>query len=246
MQARKIRAQELCQQFRSAARDVDDHISRLDIALLSLVDCTFLPYGSSSLLDPSSLREDAIVDDILNLLARLPPTPLLLETTTSSPYLPELSKTYLLRPEAPVVWENLKIVLHISTPVVLLALLISVGCKFHKEWEMYGEEALRELVNTFIKLLEVASRMSSPTDSTADGEAWLIVQSCLWVSWQRCAMILRWYLLGLHLKGGFDNQLQGSFSLRQYQNAASVHYDVPQYMCRWAFRLLQSDRSSVC
>lgn len=67
-------------------------------------------------------------------------------------------------------------------------------------------------------------------------------------------MLVRWYMLGLHLERGFA-EINDGFSLRQYTRSgveARAHdqgllfYEVPQYMCKWAFRLLRSDRSAVC
>jgi hypothetical protein len=219
-----------------------------------LFGCGFPQYKPDIPSSYTSGTEDAIVDHTCSLLSRLPPIPLPLVDAEFSPHLTRISQHYLLRPEAPGEWSNLKVVPHISTPVVLLALVITAATNYHKEWELEGIGSLRALINTFIEFLEVCSTLSSTETSTANAEAWMIVRSYLWVSWQRCTMLVRWYMLGLHLERGFA-EINDGFSLRQYTHSgveARAHdqgllfYEVPQYMCKWAFRLLRSDRSAVC
>ncbi|KAF2102699.1 hypothetical protein NA57DRAFT_71686 [Rhizodiscina lignyota] len=256
-QARQARAKQICQQYHSAACDSDDHVTRLDVKISGLLTCAFPKYKPDIFPDYHSDTEDNIVNLACDILSRLPPIPLPLGNVTSSSLLAVISAQYLLYPDTPAEWGNLKVVPHFSTPVILLALLISAARTCHKQWEMFGLEPLREIANTFIELLEVSTSLSSNVSYTAEAEAWLIVRSLLWVSWQRYTMLFRWYILGLHLQEGFDSQKDVAFSLRQYydigdtlneidQDWGIAEDEVPQYVCKWAFRLLRSDRSAAC
>jgi hypothetical protein len=140
--------------------------------------------------------------------------------------------------------------------VYLLALIISAAVLLHGDWELEGIDALRELPNTFIELLEVCSMLSSTSVTADETEAWLVVQSILWSSWQRCTMLVRLFHFGLHIERGFTLTYNG-FSFRQYTGWKDVRtgalhetllalHDVPQYMCKWALRQLQSNRSAIC
>lgn len=257
--ARQLSAERLCQQYHSAARDLRNHHSRLDLEISHLLKCDFPQYKPESYSEYESLTENEIVEKTCKLLSRLPSIPLPLGNVTSSPNFPDLSSEYLIQPDAPGRWSNLKAVPYISTTVILLALLIISSRTLYQHddaWELVAYESLREIPNTFIELLETSASLSTYAIFTADAQAWLVVQSFLWVSWQRYIMLFRWYVLGLHLQGGFDSQIHAAFSLRQYgdykepreeieQDLDSAH-ELPQYMCQWAFRLLQSDRSAVC
>lgn len=245
-----------CQQYHSAARDLRNHKSALDLETSHLFRCEFPQYKPEAYSEYTSLTEDGIVEKTCQLLSRLPSIPLPLGNVTSSPIFRGLSPEYLIQPDTPGSWSNLKAVPYISTTVILLALLITSAHTLHGDWELISYEALRKIPNTFIELLETSVSLSTCAASTADAHAWLVVQSFLWVSWQRYIMLFRWYVLGLHLREGFDPQIQAAFSLRQYsdfkepgeeseQDLDAAH-ELPQYMCKWAFRLLESDRSAVC
>ena len=256
VQARQLSAQRFCQKYHSAARDLRNHKSALDLETSHLLRCVFPEYKPEAYTEYKSLTEDRIVEETCKLLSRLPSIPLPLGNLMSSPAFRSISPEYLIQPNTPGSWSNLKVVPYISTTVILLALLITSARTLHKDWELTSYEALREIPNTFIELLETSASPSTCATSAADAHAWLVVQSFLWVSWQRYIMLLRWYVLGMHLQEGFDPQLEAAFSLRQYSNFRepgeeierdmdSAH-ELPQYMCKWAFRLLRSDRSGVC
>ena len=74
-----------------------------------------------------------------------------------SPALKRISEGYLLHPKDPREWCKLRAVSHIPTVVFLLALIIAAAMLLHREWELEGIGTLRELLNTFIELLEVCS-----------------------------------------------------------------------------------------
>lgn len=256
VQARLLSAQHFCQQFHSAARNLGNHNSALDLETSRLLRCKFPQYKPDAHPDYESLTEDGMVEETCKLLSRLPSIPLPIGNVTSSPIFRGISPEYLILPDTLGRWSNLQVVRYISTTVILLALLITSARTVHKGWELVQFEALREIPNTFIELLETSASLSTCASSAADVQAWLVVQSSLWVSWQRYTMLFRWYVLGLHLQEGFDPQIGAAFSLRQYsdfkesgeeieQVLDSVH-ELPQYMCKWAFRLLRSDRSAVC
>ncbi|ERF68612.1 hypothetical protein EPUS_07173 [Endocarpon pusillum Z07020] len=256
VQARQLSAQHTCQQYHSAGRDLRNHNVRLDLESSHLLQCHFPQYKTEAYPEYRSLTEDDIVEKTCKLLCRLPSIPLPLGNVTSSLIFRSISPEYLVQPDTPARWSNLKAVPYISTMVILLALLIISARTYHESWELISYEALREIPNTFIELLETSASLSTCATSAADAQAWMVVQSFLWASWQRYIMLFRWYVLGLHLQKGFDPQIMTAFSLRQYsdfkepgeeieQGLDSAH-ECPQYMCKWAFRLLQSDRSAVC
>lgn len=256
VQARQLSAQHFCQNFHSAARELRNHKSALDLETSHLFICGFPRYKPEAYPEYNSVTEDDIVEKTCKLLSRLPSIPLPLGNVTSSPIFRGLSPEYLIHPDTPGSWSNLKAVPYISTTVILLALLITSARTLHRSLELESYEAIRGIPNTFIELLETSVSLSKCAASTADAQAWLVVQSFLWVSWQRYIMLFRWYVLGLHLQQGFDRLIQTAFSLRQYtdfkepgeeiEHELDAAHEVPQYMCKWAFRLLGSDRSAVC
>lgn len=259
VQARQFEAERLCQQYHSAARDSRNHISELDLEISHLVDCKFPQYKPDAYPEYENLTENIIVEKTCKLLSRLSSIPLPLGNVTSSQVFGGLSPEYLITPDASGKWSNLKAVPYISTTVILLALLITSDRTLHQHtenWSLMDTVALGEVPNTFIELLETSASLLTDTTPIADAQVWLVVQSFLWVSWQRYIMLFRWYVLGLHLQGGFDPQINSALSLRQYSNleepGAKIEqdlnfaYELPQYMCKWAFHLLRSDRSAVC
>lgn len=256
IQARQLSAQHFCQQYHSAARDLRNHKSALDLETSHLFRCEFPQYKPEAYSEYTSLTEDSIVEKTCKLLSRLPSIPLPLGNVTSSSVFRGISPEYLIQLDMPGRWSNLKAVPYIGTTVILLALLITSAHTLHGDWDLISVEALREIPNTFIELLETSVSLSLCSASTADAQAWLVMQSFLWVSWQRYIMLFRWHVLGLHLREGFDPQIQAAFSLRQYsdfkepgeeieQDLDAAH-ELPQYMCKWAFRMLGFDRSAVC
>ncbi|KAF7508184.1 hypothetical protein GJ744_009481 [Endocarpon pusillum] len=212
VQARQLSAQNFCQQYHSAGRDLRNHILE-----------AYPEYHS--------LTEDDIVKKTCKLLCRLPSIPLPLGNVSSSLIFRSISPEYLVQPDTPARWSNLKAVPYISTTVILLALLIISARTYHESWELISYAALREIPNTFIELLETSASLSTCATSAADAQAWMVVQSFLWVSWQRYIMLFR-----------CDFKEPGE---EIEQDLDSAH-ECPQYMCKWAFRLLQSDRSAVC
>jgi len=197
------RAEEICRKYHLASLDQNHHIDKLDEAVSELFRCSFPPYKPDFLPEYSSQTEDRLVQHACNLLVRLPRIPLPFGEVEDSPALKRISESYLLHSEGPREWRNLRAVSRIPTVVALLALIIVAAMLVHKEWELEGIGTLRELVNTFVELLEVCPALTSTAVSKAESEAWLVVQSTLWISWQRCTMLVRWFIFGLHIEKRF-------------------------------------------
>lgn len=253
---RRIQAEEMCRRYHLSALDPTDHVERLEKSISDILRCSFPPYRPKFLWDYTSETEDRLVKHAFNLLSRLPRIPLPLVEVGHSASLSCISEGYLLFPNEPREWENLLVVAHVPDMAVLLALIISARDLLHRDWELQGMGGLRDTINTLIELLDVCSSLSSTAVSAVELEAWLVVKSMLWSSWQRCTMLIRWFILGLHIESGFKKMLDG-FSFRQYtggdqktrdaqHNSLVAIHDVPQYMCMWALRQLQSDRSAIC
>ena len=223
------------------------HTSRLDTKFSELLECHFQPTGNSSPLhdEPSLDLEVEITKRTLQLLDRLPETPLQLSDVPSG-----LPSTYYScsaerKDSHTLAWHDLKVASYVSVNVIRVAM-----CTVIHPWISKGK--IPEFINHVAELLDVAAQLSSSSKTSAARYRWFVVRSFIWASWQRSVMIYFSYLLAQHLEAGVDDGVSSSavflqsFSpvsgvslqemSRRYASVGKSHY-----MCAWAFQLLRSN-----
>ncbi|KAF2656680.1 hypothetical protein K491DRAFT_656018 [Lophiostoma macrostomum CBS 122681] len=155
-------------------------------------------------------------------------------------------------PGAPRNWENLKVAQFVDSNTIRLALSI-VGTPGDVDWC----PAYKSLADLWGALLEAALALPLP-DKFEHHQQYLHIQTArvfLWSTWNRCIILALWSLLRGHLDIGYVYNRTQSFVFehtsllrgfaRHSNGGNSASVPSSEYMCRWAFRLLQSDLGSA-
>ncbi|KAI9771959.1 MAG: hypothetical protein M1839_002592 [Geoglossum umbratile] len=245
---RSERAKEWCKNYHLQVQDPTDCLARIDAAFSELLVCKIVPT------DP----EEAVVDQACRLLSRLPARPLepsdLGEishgTLPSGYFLGAFSHEASREPPRDTPWEQLQVVVSLSTNVIRLALLVVTA------GETWWAGIIREYTDTIAELLETSSELSAMAEGRANRQAWLVVRAFLWSSWQRSVMLFFSSILEAQLRG-YDYERNVNLALRRpLMHPTSRESDIEplqrderpgkaRYMCSWAFELLRTDRASI-
>ena len=218
----------------------EGHFSRIDLVFSQILQCQFFEYGS-----PAKLVAEAC-----HLLARLPATPLNLPDVHSN-FDPAYARSDFANEGEPQAmgWEDLQVVLSVTTSVIRVALLIAI----------YGSTSsatlLRSFIDSIADLLSTASRLSVSADSDDVKSYWFLVRAFLWSTWQRCNMLHFYSLVGGHINMGFDDHNGRNLILKGFYPAAGLSIQEmskrfasatkPAYMCGWAFELIRTDPCAI-
>ena len=218
---------------------------RLDRKFSELLRCKFQLAGTSSpfrSVAPSEL-EDKITERALQLINRLPKTPLELPGLP-----PEVPYSHFTPPttdtDSRTRWEILRVVSHISTNVIRVALCIIIY-----PWIAKGK--LSEFVSHIATLLDAVTLSSAAAKTVKAKWEWYLVRAFLWTSWQRSVILYFSFLLSHDLESGIDDEVAGtayflqSFSpvpglSVQAMSKGSATHGKSTYMCSWAFELLRT------
>ena len=222
-------------------------MARLDDQFSELLDCKFRlsEYAGQHCNQQSSCLENEIAGRALQLLSRLPDTPL---------ELPESSVHFSSRrwnsrsPETGLNatrWEDSNVAPHVSTNVIRLALCIQMY-----PWIARGK--LSEHVNHIATLLDTATKKYTAVKMESAKQKWVQVRTFLWASWQRSLLLYFSILLAQHLQSGVDDEASGTAYILQSCSPVpgmsvqelSKRYasnEKSRYMCSWAFELLRSN-----
>jgi len=237
-EARRARhAQRLCLSFFEAALDPVNHVREMDAVCLQLLECEFAE---------AMCADDTVVERAFEMMTRLPKYPLRMRQSSYE----GLNTAYLTDPEAEASWENLKVTSFFSSTTLCLALAVAgITLPYQRTYEP-SISPFPALPDTLIELLDASSSFSASSRSPDEAQAWSMVQAFLWATWQRCSMLILWYILGRQLEQGFNGFLREAYALRQFEGGQQFEDsadfpDMPRYMCKWAFRLLRSDRSAL-
>ena len=235
-----------CTELFNCVKDSPSDATRLDRKFSELLECKFQLNGTSSPfrdVAPCEL-EDKITERAVQLLNRLPKTPVelpgLLSEVPDVHFAPQTTVTNLGTRR----WENLRVGLHVNSNVIRLALCITIY-----PWIAKGK--LSEFVNHTATLLDSASLESADAKSVRAKWVWYTVRAFLWTSWQRSVMLYFWFLLAHNLKSGVDDDVasRGYFlqsfspvaglSIQEMSKSYATRGKSP-YMCSWAFELLRN------
>jgi hypothetical protein len=105
---------------------------------------------------------------------------------------------------------------------------------------------LQVYLDVLTELLETACRMSQVVKKKEIEIRWFLVKAFLWTCWQRGAMLLLWFVLGAHLKYGYNFLRNLDIRLKK---SPLISRNNPEghspYICNWAYELLQSSFAAV-
>lgn len=229
------------------------HIAGLDRRFSDMIECNFMPtrrkespFGDEPGLD---LKAE-IPKRTLQILKRLP------RTSPELPGMPgTLSPAYFSRSTTQchsraLAWDDLKVASYLSTNVIRVAMCIVIH-----PWGATGKIA--EFANLIAQILDIATKMSPSSETSAASYGWYVVRSFLWTSWQRTVMIYFSDLLDNDLQIGVTDGMSNrkvliqSFSplLGSSLQEMSKRYAAvgkSHYMCAWAFQLLRSNPLCIC
>ena len=212
-----------CDDLFNEARHAHSHASRIDHLLSGLIQCNFCR--------PELPRN--IIPDTQHLLRRLPVYSLPLHGKT-----PWLDQSYSQADQsAGGEWENLTISNTCSLNILRIAIYINT-----RPTDIRG---VRDFLMFLEKLLTIASQRDSGT------QAWFIVCTALWTSWQRVNMLYLFAIVSKEIHLGYRAFVGGELASREFQIAPRVSIqdmsrivasqDKAYYMCSWAFELLAKE-----
>ncbi|KAF8857850.1 hypothetical protein BDZ45DRAFT_422888 [Acephala macrosclerotiorum] len=224
---RKERARTWTRSYCSQVSYPENHITRLDDAFSTLLNCHF------------QLREsaDVLVLRACQMLSRLPEVPLEFEHS-SQDILNLLPDGYFMLSESGSrSWKDLRIVSFVSTNIIRLTLATLM------DTEIWSGGAFRRLVDTISELLQAVFEDSSTEESP---QARFLVKSFLWSVWQRSMMLFFGYCLEVQLNIGYNFDRNDQLALHPTNiTPQRLEGELPGYMCRWAFELLRTDRGAI-
>ena len=246
------RVQAFCIELFSLVDGSSAHLARLDRKFCELLECEFHPTSVASPISdelPWEI-EGVVVQRTLQLLKRLPETPLELPGLThdipAAYFYPPGDRSALHTPV--LVWENLRIGSYLSTNVICVAICIVI-------YPFIAKGKLSEFLNDVAALLHVAAHFFSAAKTSTARCKWFITMAFLWVSWQRTVMIYFSFVQAINLTSGVDDQLISSAAFLQSFSPTSgmslqemskryAAVGKSHYMCTWAFELLR--KNPVC
>ena len=242
-ESRQAHAASLYSQFIDSLEDPTRHVELMDGAFSSLITCHFRPTRPAG----------EITEEVCALLSRLPATPLEITDTSLSNPLSMIPGEFFL-PGRDKGWKTLLVVRHVSRNVIRIPLcwsilptaLSSVAVLIHDFCEVIAE------------LFEFSLHVPEHLNHTPSWKAFL-VKAFLWTQWQRCVMLNSWFILNNQIQVGFHSEASSGILVSRMTSGLVQTFDGPSetstikivhpqpvpYICKWALRLLQTDRGSV-
>lgn len=230
-------AKNLCKEWCRAIANPDGHWARLNLAFAQRLH--FHAQTSQDLAENH-------VQATLGLLKRLPSTPYAGFGAEDETICQNLDPRYFNTQSAPKTIQNLAVTSNFDTNTVKMVLfaLTSKG-----DMTMGLDTYLVFLTEQ----LEAALHMLVKARSSAG--TWLILKAFLWQAWQRSTVIHQWYLVHNKLRAGAHMGLDISMSyigrhVKRLEASAggrvvaNTGRDTPEYMCKWAFELLRTNRAA--
>ena len=244
------RTRTFCIELFNLVDESPSHPGRLDRKFCELLECEFYPTMNDSPFrdEPRSEIEGMIIQQTLQLLRRLPETPLELPGLTHDIPTAYFSPAREQNDAYARVWENLRIASYLSTNVIRMAMCVVI-------YPFIGKGKLSELLNHVAALLDSAAHLYSAAKTSEARYKWFITRAFLWASWQRTVLIYFSFLQSINLTSGVDDEQAISAALLQsfsptpgmsLQEMSKRYAAVGKshYMCTWAFELLR--KSPVC
>ncbi|MCJ1240192.1 hypothetical protein MMC14_008192 [Varicellaria rhodocarpa] len=224
----------------NAAADPERHLHRLDKAIALIAKCNFR----------SEESDHVLVQRASQILSRLPARPPLLLAKAWPDGAPDnFPEEYtfpipchksIVDPGPITRWNHLKVVAHVNTAVIRLAL--------HVACSSYDVANITSLLNLYVELLERTSAYSGRAETPRTARYWYVVRAALWTTWQRSMMIFSYQVLQLQIKEGYVDERESLNNSRRMSLATEISVDLvlqksienlkENYMCNWAYRLV--------
>ncbi|CZR69338.1 uncharacterized protein PAC_19238 [Phialocephala subalpina] len=241
--SRKAHAASLCSRLIDSLDDPTRHVELMDEAFSSLIKCHFRP--------TRPIQE--ISEQVCALLSRLPATPLEITDTSLSNPLDLIPGEFFLAGRDRE-WSTLRLVRHVTRNIIRVPLCWSIMPR--------ALTAVNSLIYDFTEnvaeLFEFSLYATEDSNHVPDWKLFLI-KAFLWTQWQRCVMLNSWFVLNNQIQAGFHSEsssgilvsrmtsglVQTSDDSSETSTIKIVHPQPVPYVCKWALRLLQTDRGSV-
>ncbi|OKL60969.1 hypothetical protein UA08_03689 [Talaromyces atroroseus] len=242
------RAEQLCEDYSATVEEPLNHWGRLDASFSELITCNFMAFETQK-------TSESIIEDVYNLLSRLPATPVPVDTRIN---LAELDGEYFShRPEKSDSldasdineghkWENSRVTTAVSTNVIRVAIELTKTS--------VGNGNIGLFIDLVADLLTIVSTELANTTAAGDSDChkYFLIQAFLWTTWQRVVMLYFWWILKLILDWGYDYDndekmigLKRVLNVRARSPEMQFGFSNTPYMCPWAFELLCSDRVAI-
>ena len=245
-----IRIRAFCFELFNLVNESRSHPTRLDRKFSELLECKFQPTMNDSPFrdEPPSEIESIVIQRTLQLLRRLPETPLELPGPRQEIPTAYFSPSSEQNDSHAPVWESLRVASYLSTNVICVAMCIVI-------YPFIAKGKLSELLNLIAALLDSAAHLSSAARTKTARCKWFITRAFLWASWQRAVMLYFSFVLAMNLTSGVDDELVSSATFLQSFSPTSgmsiqewskryAAVGKSHFMCTWAFGLLR--KNPVC
>ncbi|KAL9625867.1 MAG: hypothetical protein Q9160_000187 [Pyrenula sp. 1 TL-2023] len=228
--------------YYNAAKDAQQHVSRLDATIALLVRCHHR----------GNVDVDAVVTRACALLSRLPRTPHPPEGLFANIPSVGLDQAYYLEGQSSMValsqstWHKLSITSWFDINTIRLSLMI---VEIYMTLETTALDPLKNYIDRVAEILQGSFGLSRTCTEAADQQYWVLAQSFLWTCWSRALLLYFSYNLDVQIRNGYrydhNRYLGMQKPLPENATDQSPFHEMPEYMCTWAFELLRSDRASI-
>lgn len=147
-------------------------------------------------------------------------------------------------------WKTLPVINYVDRNVIRIALQIAIiFVKIDDPEKSHSIHQLVEYLNTTVELLEAAHTLWKEAIGYAAKRRGVLLVAFLWTSWHRSLILFLSYRLQYQLTVGFDaNTANYGLNTPTFATALSStpdHPGISPYMCKWAYEVLRTDRSSI-
>jgi hypothetical protein len=238
--SRQAQADSLFRACLNSLEDTAKHVELMDEAFSSLITCHFRPTRQSH----------EIAECVCQILSRLPSTPLEIRDISDRTLMKDIPAAYFL-PGREKNWETLQLVRHVSRNILRIAL-----------WSVMSPSVTVSTgeVHDFSEIIAELFELSlDRADDIQPKWMLFLVRVFLWAQWQRCIMINSYSILKYQLQAGCDTDIPSQILKSRMTSGLVQGFDRPPgafkievihpqpvpYVCKWALRLLQTDRGAI-
>ena len=190
----------ICHMLLEAAKEPSNHIKAIDDAIrrLAKLRITF-----------SLLRESDLASRAIDVLNRMPQHARFYREENDERIMSRLDSAFFIYEADKRTQENLRVTKFLPTPVIQLAVLVTLPIPQRQDW--HGQ-ATRQFANLVADCLEITLGFSP--GAIFGALELFVVRSYLWNLWHRCLTLHRYYILRLHLDFGFNYPVHQALKTR--------------------------------
>lgn len=223
----------VCRELFSVLQRPED-LSKIDDRLSKLLECHF----------ERADDKERIVAMACRILERLPSHPPPMTGHASPGIYAGLGKTYLVDQMQMPSWRNLRASSFIDSNVLRIAIHHATMPR------AYSHQTLG-YVNDVARLLEASHTLSKEESNAISQQRWFMIKTLLWTTWHRSVLLhISYFLHEMNVQAHMSrdattHKQRLSFEKVPLIRTLSAKIEIPNYMCRWAYELCRTDRSSV-